>query len=73
MDENILHTPHMNLTKRTKKLEKREHVRLEVNSHALIYVMILEAIYAVNATMTVHKTRLMSLACSSVSLPKSSA
>lgn len=40
------------------------------NSHAMIYVMIIKAIYAVNATMTVHKTRLMGLAYSFVSLPK---
>lgn len=41
------------------------------NNRAMIYVMILEAIYAVNATMTVHKTRLISLASSLMSLAKS--
>ena len=29
MDENILHTPDINLTKRTKKLEETEDVRQE--------------------------------------------
>lgn len=71
MDENILHTSYINLTKKTKKLEVREDMRQKWNNRAMIYVMILEAIYAVNATMTVHKTRLLSLASSLMSLAKS--
>jgi hypothetical protein len=66
MDENMLHTPYMNMTKRTKKLEKREHVRQEMD-HAMIHLMILRVIYAVDAIMTVHKTKLMGLASSLVS------
>lgn len=41
------------------------------NSHAMIYVMIVKAIYAINATTTVHTTSLMGLAYSFVSLSKS--